>query len=194
MAGPQSLEQCLQLQASGSCFLHDRTKYVALHPMISKNAIRTLLYMGSLHGFFTFYFPYQLAVGDKPLVDPGLFRNFALPLWILGTLIILSCSINIVRRGRGTPAHVDPLKILIVNGLYRHVRNPIYLGALLVQLGYILWFGSGILIIYFLLFVLAFHILIVLIEEPILKDTFGASYDEYCKNVPRWIPRIKRAW
>jgi len=159
--------------------------------MISKNAIKTLLYMGSLHGCFTFYFPYRLVVGDNHLVDPGLFRNFAFPLWILGTLIILSCSMNIIREGRGTPAHLDPPKILIINGLYRHVRNPIYLGALLVQLGYILWSGSGILMVYFLFFILAFHILIVLIEEPILRNTFGIAYDEYRKNVPRWIPRFR---
>jgi protein-S-isoprenylcysteine O-methyltransferase Ste14 len=94
------------------------------------------------------------------------------------------------RKGRGTPAHVDPPKILIVNGLYRHVRNPIYVGALLVQLGYIIWFTSRIMIIYFLFFVLAFHILIVYIEEPILRNAFGAAYDEYSKIVPRWIPRI----
>ena len=98
-----------------------------------------------------------------------------------------------IRKGRGTPAHVDPPKILIVNGLYRYVRNPIYFGALLVQLGYIVWFASGIMIIYFLFFVLAFHILIVFIEEPVLKNTFGAAYDEYRKIVPRWIPHIDQA-
>ena len=107
--------------------------------------------------------------------------------------MIIQCSVDIIRKGRGTPAHVDPPKILIVNGLYCHVRNPIYLGALLVQSGYIVWFGSGLLMIYFLLFVLAFHILIVFIEEPVLRNTFGAAYDEYVKSVPRWIPRIDQA-
>jgi protein-S-isoprenylcysteine O-methyltransferase Ste14 len=75
--------------------------------------------------------------------------------------------------------------------LYRYVRNPIYLGALLVLLGYILWFGSGLLLIYSLLFLLAYQILITLIEEPILRNTFGQEYEEYCKRVPRWIPRIR---
>jgi len=157
------------------------------------NIVKTLLYMGSLHGFFTFYFPYQLSVVDNSVFELGIFRNLAFPLWLIGTLIIIWCSIDIIRKGRGTPAHVDPPKILIVNGLYRHVRNPIYFGALLVQLGYIVWFGSGLMMIYFLLFVLAFHILIVFIEEPILRNTFGAVYDEYVKSVPRWIPRIGQA-
>ena len=161
--------------------------------MISMNTLKTLLYMGSLHGFFTFYFPYQLASIDKPIFEFYILRYLAFPLWLIGTLIIIWCSIDIIRKGRGTPAHVDPPKILIVNGLYRHVRNPIYLGALLVQLGYIVWFGSGLMMIYFLLFVFAFHILIVFIEEPILRNTFGAAYDEYVKSVPRWIPRIDQA-
>ena len=149
--------------------------------------------MGSLHGFFTFYLPYQISLVDNPIFKPGIFRYLAFPLWLVGTLIIIWCSMDFIRKGRGTPAHLDPPKILIVNGLYRHVRNPIYFGALIVQLGYIVWFPSGLMIIYFLFFVLAFHILIVFIEEPILRNAFGTAYAEYSKIVPRWIPRIDQA-
>lgn len=155
------------------------------------NTIKTILYMGSTHGFFTFYFPYQLALADNSLFDFGILRYLAFPLWIIGTLIIIWCSLDIVHKGRGTPAHLDPPKELVITGLYRYVRNPIYLGALLVQLGYIVWFGSGMMISYFLFFVLAYHILIVFIEEPVLRKTFGTAYDEYSKNVPRWIPRLR---
>src|SRR6185503_14262470 len=157
------------------------------------NTIKTLLYMGSLHGFFTFYFPYQLSLANNSLFELSVFRNLAFPLWLIGTLIIAWCSIDIIRCGRGTPAHFDPPKILIVHGLYHYVRNPVYLGALLVQLGYILWFGSGVMTSYFVFFVLAYHILIVFIEEPILRNTFGAAYDNYVKSVPRWIPHINQA-
>ena len=156
------------------------------------NIIKTLLYMGSLHGLFTFYLPYQLSLANNLLFEFGIFHYLAFPLWSTGTLIIIRCSVDIIRKGHGTPSHVDPPKILIINGLYYYVRNPIYLGALLVQLGYIVWFGSGLMTIYFLFFILAFHILIVFIEEPILRNTFGAAYDEYTKSVPRWIPRIYR--
>src|SRR5688572_17706280 len=127
------------------------------------NTAKTLLYMGIMHGFFTYYYPYQLGAVDTPLFDPGLLRYAALALWLTGTLIILWCSVDLVRRGRGTPAHLDPPKELVINGLYRLVRNPIYAGAMLVQFGYILWFGSGMLILYSLFFLLAFQILIVLI-------------------------------
>ena len=147
--------------------------------------------MGVMHGFFTYYFPYQLASRDKPFFDPGVFQFLAIPLWIIGTLIIVQCSIDIIRRGRGTPAHFDPPKELVIRGLYRYVRNPIYVGALLVQASYIIWFGSGAMIVYAFLFFLAFHFLIVVIEEPILRNTFGADYEEYCRRVPRWIPKFK---
>jgi protein-S-isoprenylcysteine O-methyltransferase Ste14 len=156
------------------------------------NTLKTILYIGSTHGFFTFYLPYQLALFDHRLFDLGVFRYLALPFWIIGTLVIFWCSLDIIRKGRGTPAHFDPPKTLIINGLYRHVRNPIYLGALLVQLGHILWFGSEVVISYFLFFVLTYHILIVFVEEPILRNEFGVTYEEYTKNVPRWIPRLRK--
>ena len=155
------------------------------------NTFKTILYMGIMHGLFTFYLPYQLASFDNHLFDLGTFRYLAFPLWLIGALTIIWCSIDIIRRGRGTPAHFDPPKELVITGLYCYVRNPVYLGALLVQLGYILWFGSGLLISYFVFFVLAYHILIVFIEEPVLRNTFGAAYYEYVKKVPRWIPQIR---
>ena len=155
------------------------------------NTLKTILYMGISHGFFTFYLPYQLALVDNDLFDLGIFRYFAFPLWLIGILIIIWCSIEIIRKGRGTPAHFDPPRELVITGLYCYVRNPVYLGALLIQLGYIIWFGSGMLISYFVFFILAYHIVIVFVEEPILRNTFGAGYDEYSKNVPRWIPRFR---
>jgi protein-S-isoprenylcysteine O-methyltransferase Ste14 len=81
-------------------------------------------------------------------------------------------------------------KTLIVTGLYRHIRNPIYVGALLVQLGTIIWHVSIWLTLYFLSFIIAFHILIVFVEELVLQKMFGAGYNEYAKRVPRWIPGI----
>jgi protein-S-isoprenylcysteine O-methyltransferase Ste14 len=154
------------------------------------NAIKTILYMGGMHGFFTYYFPWRLASLEPGAANIALARGLAVPLWLTGTLLILYCSIDVIRRGRGTPAHFDPPKTLLVTGPYRYVRNPIYLGSLLVQLGTILWFGSLLVIPYFLLFIIAYQILIVFFEEPVLRRMFGAAYDEYAKDVPRWIPRL----
>ena len=155
------------------------------------NTFKTILYMGTMHGFFTFYIPYFIASYSKSILDAGIFRLLAFPFWFTGVYIIIRCSIDMVRRGLGTPAHLDPPKRLILNGFYRRVRNPIYLGALSVQLGHILWFGSKLLIAYFFLFVIGYHLLVLLIEEPILKSTFGREYEDYINRVPRWIPRFK---
>jgi protein-S-isoprenylcysteine O-methyltransferase Ste14 len=156
------------------------------------NTLKTILYMGSLHGFFTFYAPFPLAAWDRRLFDLGTLRYIAPPLWILGAGIIVICSIDMVRHGRGTPAHMDPPRKLIVTGLYRQVRNPIYLGALSALLGHIAWSGSGSVIAYFLCYVVAFQIMVVVLEEPVLRKNFGRSYEEYCSCVPRWIPKIWR--
>lgn len=140
------------------------------------NTLKTILYMGSMYGFFTFYFPYLLASQSQRIFAPGMVRLLAFPLWFLGMCLLLRCSVDIVHPGEGTPAHLFPPQRLIVNGFYSHVRNPIYLGALLVQLGYIVWFGSGLLIAYFILFAIAFHLLVFLLEEPVLKNIFGKEY------------------
>jgi protein-S-isoprenylcysteine O-methyltransferase Ste14 len=155
------------------------------------NTFKTLLYMGIMHGFFTFYVPFQLGSLDRPMVDAGVFRASAIPFWVAGALVIVWCSADFVRRGRGTPAHADPPRELVINGLYRYVRNPIYLGALMVLLGYVLWFASRMVALYLLWFLLAYQVLIVWIEEPVLKKTFGVAYEAYCLRVPRWIPKFK---
>jgi protein-S-isoprenylcysteine O-methyltransferase Ste14 len=154
------------------------------------NTLKTILYMGSTHGLFTLYIPYLLASRTSSF-DFGVFRHLAFPFWILGALVIIQCSADMIRRGRGTPAHLDPPRELVVVGLYRYVRNPIYLGAMLFQVGFILWFGSALGIAYALLFFLAFNFLILIVEEPILRNQFGAAYEEYCRRVPRWIPKLR---
>ncbi|MCC6300665.1 MAG: isoprenylcysteine carboxylmethyltransferase family protein [Anaerolineales bacterium] len=153
-------------------------------------AIKTILYMGFMHGVFTVYLPYQLSMRTQ-IFDLGIFRYLAIPFWILGALIIVQCSMDIIRRGRGTPAHLDPPKELVIAGWYRYVRNPIYLGAMLFQVGFILWFGSMLAMVYAFLFFIAFHLLILAIEEPILRNQFGAAYEEYCRSVPRWLPKLR---
>ena len=155
------------------------------------NTFKTLLYMGSMHGFFTYYFPFQIVSLNTPIFDPGSLRFLAFPFWVIGTFVILQCSVDFVRKGRGTPAHADPPRELVISGLYRYVRNPIYLGALFVQFGFVLWSASRIMAFYLLFFFLAYHMLAIWVEEPILRNTFGTGYEEYCQQVPRWIPKFR---
>ena len=92
--------------------------------------------------------------------------------------------------GVGTPAPVAPTQKLIVTGLYRYVRNPIYIAVVAVILGQALLFGDERLLSYGALFWLACHVFVVTYEEPTLKRTFGMEYETFLANVPRWIPRL----
>ena len=78
--------------------------------------------------------------------------------------------------------------------LSRHYNILISYSATLpvFQVGFILWFGSALAIVYAFFFFLGFNFLILIIEEPILRNQFGAAYEEYCKRVPRWIPKLRR--
>jgi protein-S-isoprenylcysteine O-methyltransferase Ste14 len=93
-------------------------------------------------------------------------------------------------QGLGTPAPVAPTKNLVVTGLYRYVRNPIYVAVVAIILGQALLFGAWGLVLLGAGFWLAFHLFVVAYEEPTLQSTFGAEYEAYRANVPRWIPRL----
>jgi len=93
-------------------------------------------------------------------------------------------------QGLGTPAPVAPTKNLVVTGLYRYVRNPIYVAVVAIILGQAMLFGDSRLILFGALLWLAFHLFVVAYEEPTLQCTFGAEYQAYRANVPRWVPRV----
>ena len=93
-------------------------------------------------------------------------------------------------EGLGTPAPIAPPQKLVVTGLYRYVRNPIYIAVVAVIFGHALLFGDGRLLWYGALLWLFFHVWVVMIEEPTLKETFGTEYVSFRTNVPRWIPRL----
>ena len=104
------------------------------------------------------------------------------------------CAWDFAFAGHGTPAPIDPPKALVSRGLYRVVRNPIYVAVLLVLFGESLVFSSGIIFRYNLLVWLFFHLFVVFYEEPTLRKKFARAYEEYCRVVWRWIPRVPRTW
>jgi protein-S-isoprenylcysteine O-methyltransferase Ste14 len=109
---------------------------------------------------------------------------------ILGAPGIVDSFARFALEGLGTPAPIAPTQKLVVTGLYRHVRNPIYIAVVAVILGQALLFGDRRLLWYGALLWLFFHVWVVMIEEPTLKQTFGAEYENFRTNVPRWIPRL----
>lgn len=94
-----------------------------------------------------------------------------------------------ITLGKGTLAPWTPTQHLVVVGVYRYVRNPMISGVGAIILGETLFFGSTSLLIWVLFFVVLNAVYIPLSEEPGLRERFGAEYDEYTRNVPRWLPR-----
>ena len=109
---------------------------------------------------------------------------------IVGTPGLVDSFARFALEGLGTPAPIAPPQRLVVTGLYRYVRNPIYIAVVAVVLGQALLFGDWRLLWYGALLWLFFHVFVVMYEEPTLKQTFGMEYESFRTNVPRWIPRL----
>ena len=105
--------------------------------------------------------------------------------------MLLDSFARFALQGLGTPAPVAPPKHLVVTGLYRRVRNPMYVGVLAAVSGQALLFGSVRLLEYALLLGLAVHSFVFFYEEPTLRKQFGEEYERYRASVPRWIPRLR---
>jgi protein-S-isoprenylcysteine O-methyltransferase Ste14 len=144
------------------------------------------------------------------LILPGTFAGL-IPAWIVsadrwrgegvaigiaplavGAAILLWCVRDFYAAGKGTLAPWDPPRRLVVVGLYRFTRNPMYVGILLLLAGWSLCAGSPSLAGYAVILAIAFHLRVVLYEEPTLRKQFGEEWSRYCETVPRWLPRLRR--
>lgn len=113
----------------------------------------------------------------------------------VGFAVAVRCIWDFGWTGRGTPAPVAPPQRLVVVGFYRYVRNPMYVGFIAGWVGLWVIFGraSRTALIVAVVAVVGVALFVKFYEEPTLRGKFGADYEEYCRNVPRWIPRL-RAW
>jgi hypothetical protein len=108
---------------------------------------------------------------------------------VLGAILVLACAGVFILRGQGTPAIFDAPRAFVAVGPYRYVRNPMYIGGLMLLFGFGLSERSiSILFLTLLLFLLV-HLFVLFYEEPVLTRRFGSSYLEYLRTVRRWIPR-----
>jgi len=114
---------------------------------------------------------------------------------VLGFAVAIRCIWDFGRTGRGTPAPMAPPQRLVVVGMYRYVRNPMYLGFFVGWAGLWVIFGRANLVAIAGAFaaVLGVALFVMLYEQPTLRKKFGADYEKYCRNVRPWIPRL-RAW
>jgi len=156
-------------------------------------ALRSVIYMS---GFLLLFAWIALRVrAFDQIYGASLPAATVIPGAILGTcgaILVLSCAGVFISRGRGTPALFDAPRVFVAIGPYKYVRNPMYIGGLVLLLGFGLYTRSiSILFLTVLLFPL-FHLLVLLYEEPTLTRKFGSSYLEYLRAVRRWIPRLAR--
>lgn len=151
--------------------------------LLLKNLLFTLLVPGSV----AVYVPLWIVRDASPVAGPGLAA--AIAVLATGAAIYAWCVWDFARFGRGTPAPIDAPKRLVVRGLYRFTRNPMYVGVLTVILGWALLFRSPDLLVYALAVGACFQLFIVLYEERRLASEFASQYDDYRSRVPRWLPR-----
>ena len=154
--------------------------------LLLKNLLFTLLVPGTV----AVYVPLRLAQGRSPLLGPTLV--LALVLLTVGVAIYVWCVWDFATFGRGTPAPIDAPTRLVVRGLYRYMRNPMYVGVLTVILGLAVLYHAARVFLYAICVGVFIHQFIVLYEEPHLARQFGAEYREYCASVGRWFPRFYR--
>jgi protein-S-isoprenylcysteine O-methyltransferase Ste14 len=107
-----------------------------------------------------------------------------------GLVALIECFVRFARTGGGTPAPVAPTQRLVVTGLYRFVRNPMYVAVLLLIFGQMLLFANAALLAYGVAVWMGFHVFVVFFEEQRLQRKFPEEYPEYVANVPRWMPRL----
>ena len=106
-----------------------------------------------------------------------------------GVAVLLHAFARFVVEGVGTPAPVAPTQQLVVGGLYRYVRNPMYLAVAATIVGQALVLGQPALLLYAAVFAATVYSFVRLYEEPTLRQQFGEQYEEYRRSVPGWWPR-----
>lgn len=113
-----------------------------------------------------------------------------LALLAVGLVLVVSTIRLFSAVGQGTLAPWDPTQKLVVRGPYRHVRNPMISGVCFILAGEAVLLGSWVLALWFVAVAVVNAIYLPLVEEPGLRKRFGAEYDAYAANVPRWLPRL----
>jgi protein-S-isoprenylcysteine O-methyltransferase Ste14 len=128
-----------------------------------------------------------------PLPGWALVRVVGVALIAAGVVVLVEAFVRFVVEGVGTPAPVAPTEHLVVGGLYRYVRNPMYLAVAAIIVGQALALGRLVLLLYAAVFGVAVATFVHGYEEPTLRRRFGAEYEAYRRAVPAWWPR-RRPW
>ena len=153
--------------------------------------LRGLTYATLFVALFLVFVPQRIltASGIARPEHIGAIQVVGLLVLAVGTALVLWCVLTFALVGKGTPALFDPPRRLVIAGPYRHVRNPMYIGAATAMLGAALFYGSPALGLYAVVVLVVTHLLVRFYEEPHLRRVFGQPYEEYLHSVHRWIPQ-----
>ena len=146
-----------------------------------KNVLFALLVPGTVGIYLPLAISSRMAVAATPWI------LLALPLLAAGAAILVWCIADFGTKGQGTPFPLDPPRKLVVRGLYRYTRNPMYVGVLLMILGWAALYRNATMLLYAAIVAPAVHLFVILHEEPHLRRTFGQDYATYCQQVRRWF-------
>ena len=127
---------------------------------------------------------WQMLPGWLPL------RVFGALLTVAGAVFLLQAFARFVSEGRGTPAPIAPTEKLVVGGVYRYVRNPMYLSVLAAIVGQALLLAQPVLLVYAAIVCDAVVSFVLAYEEPTLSKRYGVEYEVYRRAVPGWMPRL----
>lgn len=152
--------------------------------------MRNLLFIALQPGVAVFLVPFLILTGFGYKIVPSVWgpNNFiGAAMIVFGSAIALLVIFRFVDEGKGTISPLDPTKKLVVSGLYRYTRNPMYVAAVTVVFGEAVFWWAVELVVYALLLFLLFNAFVLLHEEPRLRRVFGDEYEQYAKTVRRWI-------
>jgi protein-S-isoprenylcysteine O-methyltransferase Ste14 len=155
-------------------------------------AVTSLVFFVLAPGVVAGWIPWRLTHWRlRPLPGAPALRGLGLVLIAAGVAVLVHTFVRFVREGIGTPAPIAPTRRLVVGGLYRYVRNPMYLAVVATIVGQALALGQLPLLKYAALVGAAMVAFVRLYEEPTLRRQFGADYDAYRRAVPGWWPRLR---
>lgn len=153
-------------------------------------AVRSLLWAIVVPGIVAGYVPWRFFGLRTIRIDPlNPVHLIAVLTIVAGAILLATCIVDFARHGRGTLAPIDAPRRLVVQGLYRHVRNPMYLSVTVILFGELLVTRSLALLTYWMTWFAVVNFILIAYEEPTLRKRFGAAYDRYTREVGRWIPR-----
>ena len=151
-------------------------------------ALKTVFFVLLVPGFLLGVVPVFVIPRIPGLVlPPGPWNWAAIPFWLAGVAVVIWCAADFVRKGHGTPVPLDPPKELVVSGLYRFVRNPMYVGALLIQAGVGCLRSNPLYLVLLIPTWAVLHWGVVLREERYLLKKFGAPYQQFMDSTRRWF-------